>query len=227
MRVFLDKVVSFFKKEPFEIDKRIPFSYLFLFFGQKVIDLFWGFIVFKFRGRVFLNPSSVIRCSRMISFNSNLVIARGCYLNALSEKGIKFGRNVSVGKYSHLECTGNMKYLGKGIIIGDNVGLGTHGHFGGAGGLVIGSDTIIGNYVSFHPESHNYCDVNRPIRLQGVSHLGIVIGRNCWIGAKATFLDGAEIGDSCIVAAGAVVKGKFPDNVVIGGIPAKIIKSRI
>ena len=65
-----------------------------------------------------------------------------------------------------------------------------------------------------------------PIRLQGVSHKGITIGRNCWIGAKATFLDGAEIGDGCIVAAGAVVRGTFPENVVIGGVPARILKTR-
>lgn len=50
------------------------------------------------------------------------------------------------------------------------------------------------------------------------------IGNDCWIGAKATILDGTVIGDHCIVAAGAVVKGVFPDNVIIGGVPARIIK---
>lgn len=40
-----------------------------------------------------------------------------------------------------------------------------------------------------------------------------------------TILDGTVIGDNCIVAAGAVVSGVFPDNVIIGGIPAKIIKN--
>jgi acetyltransferase-like isoleucine patch superfamily enzyme len=39
-------------------------------------------------------------------------------------------------------------------------------------------------------------------------------------------LDGTEIGDGCIVAAGAVVRGKFPDNAVIGGVPARILKMR-
>lgn len=50
------------------------------------------------------------------------------------------------------------------------------------------------------------------------------IGNDCWIGAKATILDGTVIGNHCIVAAGAVVKGTYPDNVIIGGVPAKIIK---
>ena len=54
----------------------------------------------------------------------------------------------------------------------------------------------------------------------------ITIGNNCWIGAKVTILDGTKIGNGCIVAAGAVVKGIFPDNVIIGGVPAKILKYR-
>jgi acetyltransferase-like isoleucine patch superfamily enzyme len=70
-------------------------------------------------------------------------------------------------------------------------------------------------------------DLNLAIRLQGVSRKGIKIGKNCWIGSKVTILDGVEIGDSCIVAAGAVVNKSFPSNSVIGGVPAKILKSRI
>ena len=78
-----------------------------------------------------------------------------------------------------------------------------------------------------HSENHNFEDINKPIRLQGVNHKGIKIGNNCWIGAKATILDGAEIGDGCVIAAGAVVRGKFPNNVVIAGVPAKIVKRRL
>lgn len=119
-----------------------------------------------------------------------------------------------------------MSNLGDGLIIGRNVGLGTHGFYGGAGGVKIGDDCIFGNYVSVHPENHNYKDLDIPIRCQGVNRKGIIIGKGCWIGAKATILDGTILGDGCIVAAGAVVSGKFPDNVIIGGIPAKIIKRR-
>ncbi len=71
------------------------------------------------------------------------------------------------------------------------------------------------------PEFHS------AIRLQRVNHMGIRIGKNCWIGAKATILDRTIIGDGCIVVAGAVVSGIFPNNVIIGGVPAKILRSRI
>lgn len=49
---------------------------------------------------------------------------------------------------------------------------------------------------------------------------GVKIGNNCWIGAKAIILDGTKIGNGCIIAAGSVVRGEFPDNVIIGGVPA-------
>ncbi len=52
--------------------------------------------------------------------------------------------------------------------------------------------------------------------------LALTNWQNCWIGAKVTILDGTIIGDNSVVAAGAVVRGQFPDNCVIGGIPAKI-----
>ena len=107
--------------------------------------------------------------------------------------------------------------------VGNYVGLGTHGHYGsGMGFLEIGDDTIFGNYVSIHPENHNYHNTNIPIRLQGVNGVGVKIGKNCWIGAKVTILDGTIIGDNSVAAAGAVVRGQFPDNCVIGGFRQKL-----
>lgn len=111
--------------------------------------------------------------------------------------------------------------------IGNNVGLGTHGFWGCAGGIEIGDNTIFGNFVSLHSENHNFTRRDIPIRLQGVNRKGIKIGKDCWIGAKATILDGTDLGDGCIVAAGAVVRGTIPPYSIIGGVPAKIIKSRI
>jgi acetyltransferase-like isoleucine patch superfamily enzyme len=107
------------------------------------------------------------------------------------------------------------------------VGLGTHGFFGCAGGVEIGDDCIFGNFVSFHSENHNYSEGDKPIRLQGVTRKGIKIGRNCWLGAKATILDGVMLGEGSIVAAGAVVRaGIYPANIILGGVPARILRKR-
>lgn len=225
MRKIINIVVSKFKGEPFSLDSDIPIGYIFNFFFMKFISICCGILKM---GRIcYIHPSSSIKCSSKIKIGKNFSVARKCYIDALSKKGLICGNNVSLGYFTHIELTGSLKLLGQGMIVGNNVGLGSHGHYGsGAGLLEIGDNTIFGNYVSIHPENHNFADLNIPIRLQGVNGKGIKIGNDCWIGAKVTILDGTVIGDHSIVAAGAVVTGKFPPYSIIGGVPAKIIKMR-
>ena len=226
IRRLINHTVSLMKGERFELDPQIPLGYLLSFFLNKGWMCICGMWKLRTMKRVFVHYSSTIKCRSRIYSMQNLSIDRGCYIDALSLKGISFGNNVSIGKYTTIECTGTLKSLGKGLKVGSRVGLGTHGFFGCAGGIEIGDDTIFGNYVSLHSENHNFQDRNIPIRLQGVKRKGIIIGKDCWIGAKVTILDGTVIGDGCIVAAGAVVRGYIPPYSIIGGIPAKVIKSR-
>ena len=226
IRGLINHTVSLMKGERFELDPQIPLGYLLSFFLNKGWMCICGMWKLRTMKRVFVHYSSTIKCRSRIYSMQNLSIDRGCYIDALSLKGISFGNNVSIGKYTTIECTGTLKSLGKGLKVGSRVGLGTHGFFGCAGGIEIGDDTIFGNYVSLHSENHNFQDRNIPIRLQGVKRKGIIIGKDCWIGAKVTILDGTVIGDGCIVAAGAVVRGYIPPYSIIGGIPAKVIKSR-
>lgn len=147
-------------------------------------------------------------------------------LSALGKEGITLGRHVGIGAYSRLIVSTSLNDLGAFIRIGDHVGIGEYAYLGGAGGLEIGSDCIIGQYFSCHPENHAYHDLAQPIRHQGVQRLGIRIGRDCWIGSKVTVLDGVQLGDGCVVAAGAVVTRSFPPFSVIGGVPARLLKTR-
>lgn len=227
MRYLVNKILSKLKGEYFILDKNVPLLYLLRFFTIKLLSLGYGILRLKRIELVFIHPQTTIKCASKIKIGKNFSVAQGCYIDALSKQGLNCGDNVSIGFNTHIQLTGSLKMIGQGMKIGNNVGLGTHGYYGsGAGFVEIGNDTILGNYVSIHPENHNYKDKNIPIRLQGVnSKGGVKIGNNCWIGAKVTILDGTVIGNNCIVAAGAVVKGSFPDNVMIGGIPAKIIKN--
>lgn len=146
------------------------------------------------------------------------------YINAWGAGGIDLGKKVGIGAFSRLVVSGDLTRPGKGIRIGDHVGIGEFAYLGGAGGLEIGDHTIAGQYLSCHPENHVSEDTGQPVRLQGLSRKGIKIGSNCWIGSKVTVLDGATIGNNCIIAAGAVVTHSFPDNCLIGGVPARILK---
>jgi acetyltransferase-like isoleucine patch superfamily enzyme len=162
-----------------------------------------------------------------IKYGKYLKLGDHVSISALGREGVTFGDRVGIGAFSRVVISTTFNMPGEFIKIGNNVGIGEFAYLGGAGGLEIGDDCIIGQYFSCHPENHHYDNPNLPIRLQGVSRKGIKIGNNCWIGSKVTILDGVTIDDGCIIAAGAVVTKSFPANSVIGGLPAKLLKSRI
>lgn len=226
MRNLLNKYISKLKGERYEIDPRIPTFYLFRLVIIRIIMKFRGvFSGIRYREIPFIDATVRIRAAKFIVAGKGLTIMRGCYIDAVSSEGIIFGDNVSLAKNVRIECTGNLRFIGKGMKVGNHVGLGADNFFGCAGGIEIGDDTIFGNMVSCHAENHIFSDSNIPVRLQGVERKGIKIGRNCWIGAKVTILDGADIGDNCIVAAGAVLTaGKYEPGAIYGGVPAKLIK---
>lgn len=222
--MFLAKKI---KGKAFVIDSQIPTTYFMGVFLRLSIAYIRGVYIFKKTNKFLLVESGVTIYSRnkIIFTGKSCRISKQVYIDALSVEGITFGENVSIQKFVTIECTGSIQSLGKGLKIGNNVGIGANSFLGCAGGVVIGDDTIIGNFVSFHSENHNFELKNIPIRLQGVTRKGIVVGKNCWIGAKVTILDGTVLGDNCIVAAGAVLTGKnYGSDVVIAGVPARVIK---
>ncbi len=145
-------------------------------------------------------------------------------LNAMGREPLSIGNNSSIGAFSRVIISTSYNNMGAFIRIGNNVGIGEYAYLGGGGGLQIGDNCIIGQYLSCHPENHNYTDTSEQIRHQGVSRKGIVVGENCWIGAKVTIADGVHIGNNCVIAAGAVVTKNMPDYSLIGGVPARVLK---
>jgi len=117
-------------------------------------------------------------------------------------------------------------YHPKHIFINKNVSLNEGIFMNGYGGIVIGENTRIGHGCSFLSEDHIYKNKRKLIYLQGKTGKKIVIGKNCLIGAKVTFLKGVNIGDNCIIGSGAVVTKNFLKNTIIAGVPAKALKKR-
>jgi acetyltransferase-like isoleucine patch superfamily enzyme len=109
---------------------------------------------------------------------------------------------------------------GKNIQLGRNVFINSGCRFQDQGGIIIGDGVLIGHNVVLATLNH---DVD-PQKRSDMHPAPIVIGNNVWIGAQATVLPGVTIGDGAIVAAGAVVNRDVPANVIVGGVPAKIIK---
>lgn len=206
----------------YSLDERIPDGLLVHSLRLRLIMLIRGFL--KLGKRVFVGKNTVFLNKKNLYFGNNVTIEEHCFIDAYASRNIHFGDNVKIGAFSSVSSTSHMSKYGIGLKIGNNSGVGRFTEFGASGGIEIGNDVIMGSYISFHSENHNFDDLSKSIREQGVTSKGIILGNNIWVGAKVTFLDGCEIGNNSVIAAGAVVKGSFPDNVVIGGIPAKIIK---
>jgi len=109
------------------------------------------------------------------------------------------------------------------VSIGDRSLIGLNCYIGGK--VRIGADVMLGNSVSILGFNHGMA-LSTPMIHQNITSRGISIGDDCWIGAHATIVDGVTIGSHVIVAAGAVVTRDMPDYAVIGGVPAKILKTR-
>ena len=219
------RFASVVKGENFRLDDRVTGGYLIWFGFAKLMMYLRGLV--RVRRLVMIGTRTQLLATSQMRFGRSVIIDSDCVVNALSLEGVVFGDHVSIQKRTIIECTGSLRYLGKGLVLGKNIGIGSNSFLGCAGGIEIGEDTIIGNYVSFHAENHNYSDPTLPIRMQGVSHSGIKVGKGCWIGAKATILDGAVIEDGCIIAAGAlVIQGRYQANCIYGGVPARVLKSR-
>jgi acetyltransferase-like isoleucine patch superfamily enzyme len=111
--------------------------------------------------------------------------------------------------------------FGKNITVGKNVFINSDCKFQDQGGILINDGALIGHGVVLATLNHDL----DPAKRQQLYPAPIRIGKNVWIGANATILQGVTIGDGAVVAAGAVVHRDVPANTVVGGVPAKAIKT--
>ena len=113
----------------------------------------------------------------------------------------------------HTDC-------GKNIKVGKNVFINACCKFQDQGGIEIGNGVLIGHNVTLATLNHD----ERPDYRQNIYPKPIKIGDNVWIGSNATILSGVTIGNGAIIGANAVVTKDVPENTVVAGIPAKIIR---
>ena len=111
---------------------------------------------------------------------------------------------------------------GRNIAIGRNVFINQNGTFYDLAPISLGDDVLIGPNVSLITEGHpvapsqrTACVVARPI----------VIERGVWIAAGATIIGGVTVGENSVVATGSVVTKNVPANMLVGGNPARVIRS--
>jgi len=223
----LNKLARSIKGDAYSLDPSInTFALLSLAARRLISRLRSVYRGLGWKKAIFIGRNVELRNRKFIQIGKGVTLGDAVLIDGLSRDGVVLGNNVNVGEYTRIEASGTITDIGKGVKIGDNTGIGSFSFIGGAGGVLIGKDVIMGQWVSFHPENHNFERLDTLIRLQGVNRKGIVIEDDCWIGAKVTFVDGAHVGHGSVIAAGALVRGYIPPYSVAVGIPARIIRSR-
>ena len=164
-------------------------------YGKNLVLGGWPFIYRFPKGQITIGDD----CSINSNFLSNLIgLYQRTIIIARGEGKIEIG--------DHVGISGTTLYAREGISVGDH--------------------TVIGANCKIFDNDFHSLDVNERNAdiYDNLVTRPVHIGKNVFIGCNCIILKGTRIGDNCIVGAGSVVSGSFPDNVVIAGNPARIIK---
>jgi len=191
------------------------------FFLRKI---FYKKLFKKIGHNVYFGRNVIIRHPHKIEIADNVIIDDNCLLDAKGENnnGIIIGNNVTIGRYSALNCKDGD------INIGSNVNITTHVNIVVAkGGCIrIGNNIDIGSFTHFSGGTYDMACSDRLPSAQGQISRGIILQDLVWVGAGVIILDGVQIGEGAVIGAGAVVNQDIPPKSVAVGIPAKVIRQR-
>ncbi len=133
--------------------------------------------------------------------------------------------NLEIGEQSRIY--NNVLIQGKGKLeIGNYSSIGQLSIIGVGEHIKIGNNVMIAQCVTIRESNHNFDNKEIPMRYQGANTKPIIIEDDVWIGHGAIILQGVTIKSGSIIAAGAVVTNDIDEFSIVGGIPARVIKSR-
>jgi acetyltransferase-like isoleucine patch superfamily enzyme len=164
-------------------------------------------------------PKSINKKLYVFFINTKGLVGLGIRYILLRNLAKNCGQNVSIHSQVYI-------YEIDKISFGSNVSIHPMCYLDGTGEIEIGNDVSIAHGVTIMSTDHIYNNLFIPIKDQGVRPSKVIINSNVWIGAKATILSGTTISNGSIVAAAAVVTKDVPQNSIVAGIPAKVIKKR-
>lgn len=169
---------------------------------------YWRFAMFRLR-----HPHVVT--------NGFVFLGKGVEVHARKDYGrIVLGRWVHLGDRTRLRChEGTLR-------IGDKCVFGSDNTVNCYLDVEFGRATIVSDWVYVTDFDHRTDALDVPIKDQGIVKSPVRIGPDSWIGTKVTVLRGTEVGRGSVLAANAVVRGRWPDHSVLGGVPARLLRVR-
>lgn len=164
-----------------------------------------------------------------IFYKGARLIRRPFYCRGKSR--FSFGEGFTTGHHCRFDLLGESNNNEKKLLIGNNCKMGDNVHIVASDKVVIGNDCLIASKIFISDTSHgNYSEnsnasaPNIPPDKRALYSKTVSIGNNVWIGENVCILLGANIGDGCIIGANSVVNKDIPENCIVAGVPAKVIK---
>ena len=191
-------------------------------FGLLMRRLLYPYLLGSCGRNVVFGQNVVLRHPHKIHIGSNVVIDDNCLIDAKGEsnRGIRIGDGVFVGRNSILSCKNGDIELGDGTNVGFNCEVFS------ASTVTIGAGVLMAAYTYVIGGDHDFSDPSKSVLAQGRTSAGVRIGEGVWTGAGAKILDGVAIGEHAIIGAGAVVREDVEPWAIAVGIPARVVSSR-
>lgn len=172
---------------------------------------------------VLFGRNVTLRHAHKIRLGERVIIDDGAVLDAKGDgnEGITLGDRVFVGRNTILYCKGGD------IVVGDGVSFSANCQVASTRHVEVGADTVIGSFTYLLSGGEYDPASSLPFSRQSGRHeeRELRVGRNCWLGAHVTVIDRAQIGEHCVIGAGAVVTKEVPPNSVAVGVPARIVRT--
>jgi acetyltransferase-like isoleucine patch superfamily enzyme len=133
---------------------------------------------------------------------------------------VEIGRWSWLGHGTKIRCHEGVVSIGAKTVLGQECTISAYQH------VSIGRECVVADRVMLIDFDHGMVEVERPVRLQGIYKRDVRVGNNVWIGYGACILRGVTVGDNAVIGTNAVVTEDVPDNAVVGGVPARVIRMR-
>jgi acetyltransferase-like isoleucine patch superfamily enzyme len=133
---------------------------------------------------------------------------------------LRIGRWVWIGHGSKIRVHEGEVSIGAKTVMGQECTISAYQH------VEIGRECILADRVMLIDFDHGVVEVERPIRLQGIYKRDVRVGSNVWMGYGACVLRGVSVGHNSVIGTNAVVTREVPENAVVAGVPARILRMR-
>lgn len=181
-------------------------------------------LILKMDGWAAIERNVRLRFASHIRLGAGSYLDEGVYVHACPA-GVDIGPGTLVmhGAVLHVYNFRNLPHAG--IRIGRDSLVGEYTVIRGQGGVAIGNRVYTSPLSQIIAVNHVFDDPRRSFTDQGITAAGITIEDDVWIGSGAVITDGVRVGQGAVVAAGAVVTADVPPHVVVGGVPARVLRA--